>query len=205
MSRATTRDMANDHVRSRLVGPNVPAVERIASVTFGLALAAFGIRRRSLVGAAIAGLGSALVARGVTGRSALYRMRAVRKGIEVRRAITVQAHPLEIYDLWRTFTDEWGVELVEDSPGRRLRWRVPHGADRHEGQLDLRDGDRGTVVDVRLHFHPRGGLFVAGTVGGVLRDKKGLRLATELARLRMWLETGELATGDSHPAQASAL
>jgi len=32
-------------------------------------------------------------------------------------------------------------------------------------------------------------------VGNVLRTTKGVRLANELARMRMWLETGELAQG----------
>jgi uncharacterized membrane protein len=185
--------MANEHVRSRIVGANVPRWERIASVAVGGALAAIGIRRRS----PLTVLGAALVARGVSGRCPVLRARAVRKGIEVRRTVTVQAAAREVYALWHTFTDEWGVELVEESPGRRLRWRVPEGQDRHEGTLDLREavGDRGTIVDVRLRFHPRGGLLVAGTAGGILRDTKGLRLANELARMRMWLETGELAQG----------
>ena len=176
-----------------MVGPNVPRWERIASVIVGGALTAIGIRRRS----PLALLGAALVARGATGRCPLLRMRAVRKGIEVRRSVTVQSSPAEVYDLWRTFADEWGVELLEATPGRRLRWRVADGKDRHEGILDLREavGDRGTIVDVRLRFHPRGGTIVAGTVGSVLRTTKGVRLANELARMRMWLETGELAQG----------
>ena len=145
-----------------------------------------------------AGVAAVVVLAGLGIRRLLLK-RAVNKGIEVRRTVTVQASAAEIYDLWRTFTDEWGVELVEDTPGRRLRWSVPHGPDRHDGTLDLRDavGDRGTIVDVRLRFHPRGGLLVAGATSSILRKTKGLRLANELARMRMWLETGELAQGAS--------
>jgi uncharacterized membrane protein len=227
--------MSRSHsIRSRLVGVNVPPVERIASVAIGGALAAIGIRRRSIGGAVLAAIGSALVVRGVTGRSGLYRMRAVRKGIEIRRSVTVQASPREVYALWRdlrnlprfmshvksvdvqpdgisTWTIEeggrtfgWRAEIVEESPGRRLRWRsLPGGDLDHEGTLDLHEapGDRGTVVDVRMRYRPPGGLFVSGMLNGLLRDAPGLQLAEELARLRMLVETGELATGARRPTE----
>lgn len=220
--------MADRVLRSRLVGINIPRGERVASIAIGGVLAAVGLRRRSLVGYLLAAAGGTLVARGVTGRSALYRMRALRKGIEVRRTITVQATPRDVYDLWRDLRNlprfmehvasveleprgisrwtieengkrlEWRAEIVEDRPGRRLRWRSLPGGDLfNEGTLDLLEaaGDRGTVVDVRIRYRPPGGLFVSGLLSGVLRTLPGIQLAEELARLRMLLETGELATG----------
>lgn len=220
--------MADRVIRSRLVGVNIPRGERVASVAIGSVLATLGLRRRSLAGYLLAAVGGGLVVRGVTGRSALYRMRALRKGIEVRRAITVQASPREVYDLWRDLRNlprfmehvasveleprgisrwtieengkrlEWRAEIVEDRPGRRLRWRSLPGGDLfNEGTLDLIEapGDRGTIVDVRIRYRPPGGLFVSGLLSGVLRTLPGIQLAEELARLRMLLETGELATG----------
>lgn len=217
-------------IRSRLYGPNVPRGERIASVTIGGALAMFGIGRRTLPGVLLAAAGGALIVRGLTGRCPMYRMRAVKKGITVRRAVTVQASPREVYDLWRDlrnlprFLDhvksvelepggvshwtieigrkklEWRAEIVEDTPARRLRWRsLPGGDLDHEGTLDLYEapGDRGTVVEVKLRYQPPGGRIVAGMLGGILRRLPGMQLTEELSRLRMWLETGELAQGAS--------
>jgi uncharacterized membrane protein len=221
--------MANEHVRSRIVGPNVPVAERIASAAIGLALVGVGLRRkRWWLGALVVSAGGALVARGLTGRCPAYRMRAIRKGVEVRRTVTVQASPRDVYALWRDLESlprfmahvtsvreeadgisrwvieeasrrwEWRAQIVEDSPGRRLRWKsLPGGDLRHEGTLDLHEapGDRGTIVDVRMLYRPPGGLAIAGAFGELLRHVQGIQLAGELARLRMLIETGEIAEG----------
>lgn len=220
--------MANDTIRSRLVGVNVPTAERIASVAAGAALAVIGWRRKGIAGVLLAAAGGALVVRGATGRCGIYRMRAVRKGISVRRAITVQASPQEVYELWRDLrnlprfmqhvrsieiedggishwtvdiggqTFEWRAEITEDTPARRLRWKsLPGGDLDHQGTLDLYEapGGRGTVVEVRMLYRPPGGVLVMGPLSGFLREVPGLQLASELARLRQLLETGELATG----------
>jgi uncharacterized membrane protein len=98
----------------------------------------------------------------------------------------------------------WRAEIIEEEPGRRLRWRsLPGGDLDHEGILDLHEapGDRGTVVEVRLRYRPPGGVVVSGMLSGLLRELPGLQLAEELARLRMLVETGELATGMRRPAE----
>jgi uncharacterized membrane protein len=237
---------SNRDIRSRIVGTNIPRWERIASVLVGGGLAGFGIARiagvsvkpRSIVsGALLAVLGAAFLERGVSGRSGVYRMRSVRKGISVRRAITIQCTPQEVYELWRDLrnltrfmhhvksievvsdkisrwrveegpkTLEWQAEITEDTPGRRLRWSSLPGSDiDHEGVLDLHEapGGRGTVVEVRMRYTPPGGLFVMGMLSGVLRKLPGLQLAEELARLRMLIETGELATGARNPSELQA-
>ena len=182
---------------------NVPRGERIASVAVGGALAAVAVNSRSwLLGA----LGVALIARGTTGRCPVYRMRATRKGISVHRSITIQCAPMEVYELWRDFDNlprfmEHGeliardVEIVEDTPGRRLRWRsLPGAALAHEGTLDVSEapGGRGTVVEVRLVYRTPGAF--------ALRILPQVELAEDLARLRMLLETGEVATGARQPS-----
>jgi uncharacterized membrane protein len=218
-------------IRGRLVGRNIPTSERIASGLVGgamIALGAFRARRRSVAGAAIAALGGALVTRAIVGRSKLYRMRALRKGIQVRRAITIQASPAEIYEIWRdlpslprflqhvkSVTMEsptisrwvieegpkelvWRAEIVEDTPGQRLRWRsLPGGDISHDGAIELREatGDRGTVVEVKLHYFPPGGLIVAAALHGFLRKLTQVQIGKDLARLRQLVETGEIATG----------
>lgn len=234
---------SNRDIRSRIVGVNVPRWERIASVLAGGALASSGIRRiagigrkRRAIGSGVllALAGAALLERGITGRSGLYRMRAVRKGIEFRRAVTIQCTPEQAYALWRDLrnlprfmehvesvepindkisrwrieegpkTLEWQAEIIEDTPARRLRWSsLPGGDLEHEGSVDIypAPGERGTVVEVRMRYVPPGGLFVMGMLSGLLRKLPGMQLAEELARLRMLLETGELATSARNPGE----
>lgn len=236
---------SNRDIRSRIVGTNVPRWERIASVIAGGGLAGLGVARiagmgmRRGVGTGLVTslVGGVLLQRGITGRCGVYRMRAVRKGIEVRRAITIQCTPQEVYELWRDLrnlprfmhhvksieivsdkisrwtveegpkTLEWQAEITEDTPGRRLRWSSLPGSDiEHEGVLDVHEapGGRGTVVEVRMRYVPPGGLFVMGMLSGILRKLPGLQLAEELARLRMLIETGELATGARNPSELQA-
>jgi uncharacterized membrane protein len=206
-------------IRSRYRGINVPRGERIASVVAGGVLAAVAVNKRSLL---LGALGAALIVRGASGRCPAYRLRATRKGISVHRAITIQASPLEVYQLWRDFrnlprfmqhvsevdvdadgistwrireagvTLGWRAEITEDTPGRRLRWRsLPGGDLAHEGTLDLYEapGGRGTVVEVRIVYR--------SPAAFALRSLPRIELAEDLARLRMLLETGELATGAS--------
>jgi uncharacterized membrane protein len=233
----------NRVIRSRIVGVNVPRWERIASVVVGSGLAAWGVSRMVGVGRkeqhVVRGvlatlLGAALVERGVSGRCGVYRMRSVRKGIEVRRAVTIQCTPQEVYELWRDLTNlprfmhhvksvdalsdkisrwvvqagpktfEWQAEIVEDTPARRLRWSsLPGGDIEHEGSVDMypAPAGRGTVVEVKMRYKPPGGLFVMGMLSGMLRALPGVQLAEELARLRMLIETGELATGATNPGE----
>ena len=215
-------------IRSRIVGVNIPRGERIATGLAGAAAFAIGARGRSLAGLVTAAIGAVLIVRAVTGRCPLYRTRALRKGIQVRRAITIQGTPDEIYSAWRDLEKlprfmshvksvtveadgiskwvmkegptelEWRAEIVEDSPGRRLRWRsLPGGDIVHEGAVEIRDagGDRGTLVEVRLRYFPPGGLFVASALGGFLRRVTALQIGYELARFQQLIETGEITTG----------
>jgi uncharacterized membrane protein len=227
----------NRDIRSRLVGTNIPRWERIASAVIGGGLVGVGVRRGSLTGVLLALVGAEGLRRGITGRCAFYRMRAVRKGVEFRRAVTIQCTPYEAYALWRdlrnlprfmehvdaieletdrisrwvvsqgpkTFT--WRAEIIEDTPGRRLRWKSLEGSDiEHEGTVDLMEapGGRGTIVDVRMRYWPPGGLPIAAMLFGPLRRVPGMQLGEELARLRMLIETGELATGARNPGELRA-
>jgi uncharacterized membrane protein len=226
----------NRDIRSRLIGANVPDWERIASILIGGGLAGLGIARRSLAGGLLAAIGGGLVVHGGSGRSGIYRMRAVRKGVEFRRNITIQCEPSDVYALWRDLSNlprfmehvksievesptvskwivqqgsktfQWRAEITEDTPNRRLRWKsLPESDIAHEGTLDLFEapGGRGTIVDVRMRYWPPGGLPVAGLLFEPLRRVPGIQLAEELTRLRMLIETGELATGARNPGELS--
>lgn len=156
-------------IRRRVQGVNVPATERIASTAAGAALAFLGARVRGVGGGLLAALGTALVARGVSGRCPAYRSIALRQGIEVRRSVTVQRSRREVYAALRELRHvprfmthvvsveehgrtadwvaeigparlAWTTELVDELPDLRLSWRsVPGGDLQHEGAYDLED------------------------------------------------------------------
>lgn len=146
-------------MRNRIVGVNVPPTERLVSGVLGAALIALGVRRASIGGALVAGIGALAAGRALTGRCPVSRARAIRKGLQVRRAVTIQATPRQIYDLCSDPTNlpkfmrhvksvtregegltrwvveeaghqlSWRSRIVEDTPGHRLRWRSLPGGD----------------------------------------------------------------------------
>jgi uncharacterized membrane protein len=215
-------------IRSRIVGVNIPRGERVATALIGASLVGIGLARRSLSGLLAAGAGTALIVRAGTGRCPAYRARAIRKGIHVRRVVTIQAPASEVYALWRDLTNlprfmehvesvkvegngvsRWTIKegrrrlsyrarITEDTPNQRLRWEsLPGGDIAHVGSLELREapGDRGTEVEVKLHYFPPGGIVVASALYAFLRRLVRTQVGIELARLRQLVETGEIATG----------
>jgi uncharacterized membrane protein len=125
---------------------NVGDIERMLSVAGGGLLALWGLRKGTLMGLGLAGVGAALVARGLTGHSYLYgaldinttgphsRVAAVRanEGIKVDRAIMINRRPEDLYRLWRNFDNlpHLMSHLVSvESHGNRSHWvaRGPGG------------------------------------------------------------------------------
>jgi len=95
-------------------------------------------------------------------------------------------------------TLEWRARIIEDTPSHRLRWRsLPGGDIELDGALELYELDygRGTLVEVKLHYFPPGGMLVASTLYSFLRRLASAQLGVELSRLRQLIETGEIATG----------
>lgn len=86
---------------------NVGETERMLSSLAGGLLALYGLSRRSLPGLALAGLGGALLARGVRGRDPLYSALGVNTAdaaapVEVVQSQSVLAPRDEVYAYWRT-------------------------------------------------------------------------------------------------------
>src|SRR5688500_13699036 len=86
---------------------NVSEPERWASVIFGGALAAYGLKMRTLPGMVVAALGGALVHRGATGHCMVYESMGLStaeeqgdqvsvrygRGVRVEKAVTINASP----------------------------------------------------------------------------------------------------------------
>jgi uncharacterized membrane protein len=82
---ATIGERRVRHDRSGDRGANVGKPERLVSVAWGGALAAYGLRRRDRRGLALALLGAELIRRGATGRCVVYRALGVSTAKDIGR------------------------------------------------------------------------------------------------------------------------
>lgn len=145
---ATTTDSVVGEHRGDQPWPdeiNVHPIERAFSVGLGLSFALLGVLRRGLLGAGMAGLGGALIHRGMTGHCPLYTQLRIStahgvrapsasvahgRGIRVKQVLTVHRPVAEVYGFWRRLENlprfMQHLESVTELDNRRSRWRV-HG------------------------------------------------------------------------------
>lgn len=93
--------------------------------------------------------------------------------------------------------------LAEDVPGERLAWTAegPDADVRNAGWLEFKDGPagRGTEVGLTALYEPPFGQF--GRVAAKFtRKEPGIQARTDLKRLKMLMETGEVSTGKRQAA-----
>jgi uncharacterized membrane protein len=117
---------------------NVGDTERMLSAIAGGALTLYGLRRGSLGGLLVAGLGAALGYRGLTGHCAMYEKLGVdaggaersvgNLGVKIDRENVVNAPPERLYGIWRNFENLprllSHVERVEVLSPTRSRWTL---------------------------------------------------------------------------------
>jgi uncharacterized membrane protein len=120
---------------------NVADAERVLSVIGGSALAAYGLKTRSVGGLVLAALGGGLVLRGATGRCPVYEAFGVTtadehqgqqvsvpygKGIRVEKSVTINATPEALYNFWRDFQNlprfMHNLESVTVHDSKRSHW-----------------------------------------------------------------------------------
>jgi len=93
-------------------------------------------------------------------------------------------------------TVAWDCELVEDQTGRLLAWEsAPHAEVKNRGRVEFRDapGDRGCEVHATIIYEPPGGAL-GKLVATLFHTEPGQQAKQDLRRLKMMLETGEVAT-----------
>ncbi len=93
-------------------------------------------------------------------------------------------------------TVEWDARVTADEPGRRIAWRSEPGADvTNHGVVEFRDapGGRGTEVHAAIAYEPPAGA-VGKLVATLTQHEPGQQAHRDLRRLKMLLETGEIAT-----------
>ena len=136
---------------------NVADPDRWISVIAGTALAAYGLRRRSVAALSAAGLGAALLWRGTTGHCPAYQALGVStspegegdnvsvpygRGKRIERSVTINATPEQLYTFWRNFENlprfMENLESVTVSDAKRSHWvaKGPAGS-RVEGDAEI--------------------------------------------------------------------
>jgi len=119
---------------------NVGEGERFGSMLAGVGLIAAGFARRGYGGIILGALGTALIARGVSGHCALYQSLGVsgaksdkpgvpdNVGISLERSVVIRRPREEVYGFWHHFPNLTGVmkhvERVELLDERRSHWVV---------------------------------------------------------------------------------
>lgn len=99
---------------------------------------------------------------------------------------------------------EWDARTQEDLPGERISWTtVDDSPIHHNGSVSFREdpAGRGTQVKVVLRYDIPGGKLGQG-VAKLWGSEPGQQLDADLRRLKMFLETGEVARTDGQSAGA---
>ena len=113
--------------------------------------------------------------------------------------------------LWRIVTDDareidMRTQIVGDIENEEIRWRTVEGSDLDvDGTVRFRDapGGRGTEVEASVSYRQVGGAL--GTlIAKFLQVDPKTQVRRELKRLKMLLETGEIATSVNRVADVDA-
>ena len=96
---------------------------------------------------------------------------------------------------------DWEAEIINEIPNELIGWRSIDGSKvDNAGSVHFTPaGDRGTEVKVVLRYDPPAGVFGA-TVSKILGEDPAVNVQEDLRRLKMLIETGEIATTEGQPA-----
>ena len=93
-------------------------------------------------------------------------------------------------------TVEWDATVTREDPGRLIEWTTEEGAQvKNHGTVEFRDapGGRGVELHATLVYEPPGGA-IGKLVAEMFAMEPGMQAKRDLRRLKMLLETGEIAT-----------
>lgn len=117
---STIRAREESAISARSQAPNVGESERLASKIGGGVMVGVGLVRGGVGGLVLAGLGGALLYRGMTGQCHLYRAIGAdtaheergavtsvpaQSGVHVEEAITIERSPQELFAFWRDYAN----------------------------------------------------------------------------------------------------
>lgn len=96
----------------------------------------------------------------------------------------------------------WEAEMINDIPNELIAWKSLPGSDvASAGSVSFQDapGGRGTEIRVELQYNPPGGV-VGAYVAKLFGRESEQEIRGDLARLKQYLEAGEIATTDGQPS-----
>jgi uncharacterized membrane protein len=91
---------------------------------------------------------------------------------------------------------EWDSVLTEEEPGRLLAWETaPEAEVKNHGRVVFKDAPagRGTEIHATIVYEPPAGAL-GKIVATLFQEEPGQQAKRDLRRLKMLLETGEVAT-----------
>ncbi len=192
----------------------------------GGALAAFGISRKSVPGAALAAAGGLLV---YTGAKSMHGAEPV----QVQRSVTINRPVEEVYRFWRNLENlprfmshlesvhvtgdrrshwvaraplgrnvEWDAEILDEKENAWIVWRSTEDASvPNTGSVQFRQapGERGTEITVTLQYDPPAGK-IGVTLAKLFGEEPEQQVREDLRHFKMLLEAGEIATTEGQPS-----
>src|SRR5688500_17636004 len=97
---------------------------------------------------------------------------------------------------------DWEAEIINEVPNELIGWRSIEGSEISDAgavHFTPATGGRGTEVKVHLRYDPPAGKFGA-TVSRILGEDPAVNVEEDLRRLKMLVETGEIATTEGQPS-----
>ncbi len=97
---------------------------------------------------------------------------------------------------------EWDARITEDRPNQVIAWTSVEGADiANSGSVHFQPapGDRGTEVKVITTYDAPGGV-VGDAIAKLFGENPKQQIGDDLARFKMMMETGEIATNEGQPS-----
>lgn len=216
---------AMDRLRGGLEESNV---KMWAPMLIGGALVAYGLSRRSVGGALVAGAGAAFAIQGTQLRDGAGAQRQF-----ARANILVNCEPSRAYQFWRRFENlpefmqhlnsvsvidnrrsrwsaygpgntlvEWIAEIVAERDNEIIAWRSVEDSEvQVDGSVEFRTapGNRGTFVDATIQYRPPAGAF-GSKLARIFGKDPAFLMEQDLRRFKALIETGEIPTieGQTH-------
>jgi uncharacterized membrane protein len=112
-----------------------------------------------------------------------------------RRSHWISSAPLDS-------TVEWDAEIIDDRPNELIAWKSVAGADiDNAGSVQFKPapGNRGTEVKVVTAYNPPAGA-IGDAIATLFGENPKQQIGDDLARFKMLVEAGEIATNDGQPS-----
>jgi uncharacterized membrane protein len=222
---------AMDRLTGEIEGSNV---KTWAPMLIGGALVAYGLSRRSVGGALVAGAGAAFALQATQARDGAAQRQFARANV------LVNCEPSRAYEFWRRFENlpqfmhhlhsvnvldnsrsrwtaygpansliEWTAEIVAERENEIIAWRSIEGSEiQVDGSVEFRSapGNRGTFVDATIQYRPPAGAL-GDKIAKIFGKDPAFLMEQDLRRFKALIEAGEIPTveGQSHGPRSAVV